>query len=210
MRRNRILLQSFLLIALIWGIVIGLRSYASSRQVTAEKVASEVEAANLDDWSEIERPPSRGTAKEREKSIRSIAEMINSLDFAERQRSRNNQVAETFFRRLSSFEKKLFIDLTVRESMGKFMEALDSLPPEKRREFVEKGLKEIQSGRTEAEMEKALELDDELLEVIANEGMRAYFEDASTDTKLDLAPLMESMNEVMQGLTGQDFGPMGK
>jgi hypothetical protein len=37
--------------------------------------------------------------------------------------------------------------------------------------------------------------------------MRAYFDKASADTKLDLAPLMEAMNEVMQGLRGNEFGP---
>ena len=91
--------------------------------------------------------------------------------------------------------------------MGKFMEALDALPPEKRKEFVEQGLREIESGKTAEEMARARELGDDLLETIAGEGIRAYFDKASTDTKLDLAPLMESMNEVMQGLRGQEFGP---
>ena len=50
-------------------------------------------------------------------------------------------------------------------------------------------------------------LDQNLLARITSEGMRAYYEKASADTKLDLAPLMEAMNEVMQGLRGNDFGP---
>ena len=37
--------------------------------------------------------------------------------------------------------------------------------------------------------------------------MQAYFEKSSADTKLDLAPLMEAMNETMQGLRGNEFGP---
>ena len=36
---------------------------------------------------------------------------------------------------------------------------------------------------------------------------RAYFEKSSADTKLDLAPLMEAINETMQGLRGNEFGP---
>jgi hypothetical protein len=44
---------------------------------------------------------------------------------------------------------------------------------------------------------------------ITEEGMRAYFEKANSETKLDLAPLMESMNEVMQGMRGNRFGPPG-
>jgi len=37
--------------------------------------------------------------------------------------------------------------------------------------------------------------------------MRAYFEKSNSDTKLDLAPLMDAMNETMQGLRGNEFGP---
>ncbi|MEK7949622.1 hypothetical protein [Luteolibacter soli] len=201
MRRNRILLQTVLLLALIWGGVAALRAFAGSKQVTAEKVAHEIEAAGLDDWS-----GRSGTDAKREKKLREIAGLINRLDFAERQKTRDDQPTEELFRRLSGDEKKLFIDLTVRESMGKFMEAIDALPPEKRKEFVQQGLREIKSGKTGADMSKAQELGDDLLETIAGEGMRAYFEKASADTKLDLAPLMESMNEVMQGLRGQEFG----
>jgi hypothetical protein len=58
-------------------------------------------------------------------------------------------------------------------------------------------------------MARADELSADLLDRISSEGMRAYFEKASTDTKLDLAPLMEAMNEIMQGLRGNQFGPQG-
>lgn len=202
MRRHRILLQTVLLLALIWGGVAALRAFAGSKQVTAEKVNREIEAAAFEDWSERD-----GTDPGREKKLREIAGLVNRLDFAERQKTRDDRSTEGFFRRMSAPEKKLFIDLTVRESMGKFMEAIDALPPEKRKEFVEQGLREIESGKTEEEMARARELGDDLLETVAGEGLRAYFEKASADTKLDLAPLMESMNEVMQGLRGQEFGP---
>jgi ketol-acid reductoisomerase len=81
------------------------------------------------------------------------------------------------------------------------------MPEEQRKSFVEKGLKEIQEGRTAEEMVRAREMDESLLTKISEEGMRAYFDQASADTKLDLAPLMEAMNEVMQGLRGNEFGP---
>jgi len=202
MRRQRILLQTVLLIALIWGGVVALRAFAGSKQVTAEKINREIAAAAFEDWSGRE-----GSDSTREKKLREIAGLVNRLDFAERQKTRDDRTTEGFFRKMSPPEKKLFIDLTVRESMGKFMAAMDALPPEKRKEFVEQGLREIESGKTEEEMARARELGEDLLETVANEGMRAYFEKASADTKLDLAPLMESMNEVMQGLRGQEFGP---
>jgi DNA-directed RNA polymerase specialized sigma24 family protein len=207
MRRKKVLIQSLVVLLLLWGAVAAVRAFAGSRQITAEKVAEAVEAAAFEDWSEQGSPADAGKVKQRDEKLREVAGLVNRLDFAEREKSRDDRSTERLFRLLSPDEKKLFIDLTVRESMGKFMEAIDQLPPEKRKEFVERGMREIESGKTGDEMSRAQELGDDLLETIASEGMRAYFEKASSDTKLDLAPLMESMNEVMQGLRGQEFGP---
>jgi nitronate monooxygenase len=150
MHRHRILLQSLLILLAVWGIVAAVRAYAGSKRITAEKVAAEVNSAAFEDWSES--PGDSATAKKREEKIRTIAGLVNRLDFNERERNRDDRSVENLFRRLSGDEKKLFIDLTVRESMSKFMEALDALPPAERKKFVEKGLSEISSGRTEEEM----------------------------------------------------------
>jgi hypothetical protein len=101
----------------------------------------------------------------------------------------------------------LFIDLTVAESMNRFMQALDQMPAADRKRFVKQGLEEIAKGKTADDMERTRELGSDVMEKITQEGMRAYFEKSSAETKLDLAPLMESMNEVMQGLRGNRFGP---
>ncbi len=151
-------------------------------------------------------PADRPKRARREEDIRRVSGMYNRLDFSEREKNRESRSGEEFFRKLAPREKELFIELTIVESMNRFMEALDQMPPEQRKRFVEKGLEEIRDGRTEEEMERAEEMDNQLLTKISEEGMRAYFDKASADTKLDLAPLMEAMNEVMQGLRGRDFG----
>lgn len=192
-------------LVLVWAGVIAVRSFASSKKITSDLIGREVRELKLEDWSVY--PGGYAAAIEREEDLRRIADMVNRLDFAEREKHRRNWVGEDFFRKLSTTEKNLFIDLTIVESMSRFMEALDQMPEEQRKSFVEKGLKEIQNGRTEEEMARAKELDESLLTKISEEGMRAYFDKASADTKLDLAPLMEAMNEVMQGLRGNEFGP---
>ena len=164
----------------------------------------EVREAGFEDWSE-----NSGISAEsvrRKKEIRRLAGMYNRLDFAERQKDRDTRSGEDFFKKLNGKEKELFINLTVVESMGRSMEALDQMPPDDRKRFVERGLKEIREGRTEEEMQRAEEMDESLLTKISEEGMRAYFDKASADTKMDLAPLMEAVNEVMQGLRGNQFG----
>jgi hypothetical protein len=207
MRRGNLILKAVLVLALVWASVWTVRSIAGSRKITAERVNREISSANFADWSERENPPNPAEAERREREIRRIAGMVNRLDFQEREKNRHNRAGDAFFRKLNGDEKSLFIDLTVRESMNRFMEALDAMPPEQRRKFVEKGLKEVKEGSTEQEMARADELGSDLLEKISQEGMRAYFEKSSADTKLDLAPLMEAVNETMQGLRGNQFGP---
>lgn len=206
MNANRVIIfKGIAALALVWAVVFAVRSFASSKKVTAQRLDREVRELNLADWSE--NPGSGAEAGRREEDIRRVAKLVNRLDFNERQKNRESRTGETFFRKLSPKEKNLFIDLTIVESMGRFMEALDQMPVEQRKKFVEQGLKEIQDGRTEEEMERAREMDGDLLAKISQEGMRAYFDKASADTKLDLAPLMQAMNEVMQGLRGNEFGP---
>jgi hypothetical protein len=192
-------------LAVVWMLVFAVRSVAAGKKVTAERLDREVRELSLDDWSEEQGAAAERAMRERE--IRRVAEMVNRLDFNERQKNRDSRTGERFFAKLSPPEKELFIDLTIVESMSRFMEALDQMPAEQRKRFVEQGLKEIQEGRTEEEMARAKEMDENLLNKISEEGMRAYFEKASADTKLDLAPLMQAMNEQMQGLRGNEFGP---
>ena len=207
MNRRSVILKAAIVLTVVWAVVWSVRAWAGSRKITAERVQSRIEAADFVDWSDRENPPSAVEAELREKELREIANMVNRLDFQEREINRRNRGGEEFFRKLSTSEKSLFIELTVMESMNRFMESLDAMPPEQRRKFVEQGLKEIEEGRTEDEMARADELGADLLEKISQEGMRAYFEKSSTQTKLDLAPLMEAINETMQGLRGNEFGP---
>ena len=206
MGRRSAIVKAVLVLVVVWTLVWGIRSYAGSRKITAERVNSEVAAAHFSDWSN-NAASDAAEAKRREKSLRNIAALVNRLDFQEREKNRDNRTGEDFFRLLSPSEKSLFIELTVAESMNSFMKALDVMKPDQRKKFVEQGLKDIQNGRTKANMARTDAMSDELMEKISQEGMRAYFEKSNSDTKLDLAPLMDAMNEAMQGLRGNEFGP---
>lgn len=211
MRRKRVLIQSLLVLLLLWGIVTVVRVIAGSKQITAEKVRETVAATGFEDWSGNDTAPNSARAKERGQKLREVAELVNRLDFAEAEKNRDNRSLENMYRLMSRDEKALFANLTVAKSMDRMMQGLDQLPPEQRKQFVEKGLQEIRSGKTGKDIARAREIDENLPDVIAQEGMRAYFEKASADLKLELAPVMEEINGVMQGMRGPgDFGPGAK
>ena len=207
MARKEVIIKVAIVLLLVWTCVGVIRFYAGSRKITAERVNREVAAANFADWSAEDSPPIAAEAHRRDKELRKIAILVNGLDFQEREKNRDNRTGEAFFRKLSTTEKSLFIDLTIKESMGRFMESIDAMKPDQRKKFVEQGLKEINEGRTGDEMARADKLGSDLLDKISQQGMKAYFEKSSADTKLDLSPLMEAMNETMQGLRGNEFGP---
>jgi hypothetical protein len=207
MARRDVILKAALVLLVVWAVVWAIRAYAETRKITAERLDREVAAARFADWSDLASPPDRAEAARREAELRNVAGLVNRLDFQEREKNRENRAGEKFFRKLAPDEKSLFIELTIVESMSRFMESLDAMKPEQRKKFVEQGMKEIQSGRTQEEMARTDELGADLLEKISQQGMRAYFDKSSADTKLDLAPLMEAMNETMQGLRGNEFGP---
>jgi len=207
MARRDVIVRAALVLAIVWGCVWGVRAYAGSRKITAERVNHEITAAHFADWSGETSATDATEARRREKELHRIAEMVNRLDFQEREKNRENRTGESFFRKLAPGEKSLFIELTIVESMSRFMESLDAMKPEQRKKFVEQGLKEINEGRTKSEMARADELGADLLDKISQQGMKAYFDKSSADAKLDLAPLMEAMNETMQGLRGNEFGP---
>jgi len=206
MQQRKIILQAVAAIALVWLTVFAIRSWAGSKKITAEKIDAVIDSAEFANWSSGDQFDTKTTDK-REKKIREIANLTNQLDFQEREKNRENRSGDKFFRLLNPSERNLFIDLTVAESMNKFMQALDQMPAAERKKFVAQGLAEIEKGTTAEEIERTKELGEDVLEKITQEGMRAYFEKASTDTKLDLAPLMESMNDVMQGMRGGRLGP---
>jgi hypothetical protein len=204
MGRRSVILKAIIALALVWLAVWSIRTWAGSRKITAERIEKEITAAEFEDWSS-----NKGRSDdpaEREQEIRRIAEMINRLDFKEREKNRQNRSGEDFYRKLSPEERKLFVDLTVTESMNRFIAALDELKPAERRRFVMQALREIDDGRTAEEMVRVRALGDNLLDRISEEGMKAYFTKSSADTKLDLAPLLEAMDEVMQGMRGKPFG----
>lgn len=206
MTRRAVYVRAALVLALVWGSVWGVRSWAARHRVTAATVEAEIHEAALVDLSQQTAAVEEPISPEREARIRGIAEQINQLDFTERQKNRESRVVEEFFRSLSPQEKDLFLDLTIAQAMDKFMVALDAMKPEQRKKFVEQGLKELQAGRTEEELKQTEGLSKEVMERISREGMRAFFQKANRQTKLDLAPLMQSMNEVMQGMRGNEFG----
>lgn len=205
--RWNVIIKAVLVLALVWTGVWAVRAYADSRKNTAERVGREIEKAAFADWSDRSTLPESPETQRRDKKLREIANLVNLLDFQEREAHRRNRTDAAFFSKLNPQEKGRYIELTVMESIKRFIASLDGMPPKQRKQFIEQGLKEFAQGSSEEELARTKALGADMLTKISIEGMRAYLGKSSADAKLNLAPLIEVVNETMQGLRGNEFGP---
>jgi len=204
--RSQVILRALLVLTFVWTAVWGIRAYAKSMRNTAERVARVIAAANFADWSGRSTLPDNAAAQRRDAQLRQIAGLVNLLDFQEREAHLRDGSDAALFGKLSPQEKARYMDLTVMQTFKRLMNSLDAMPPKQRKQFIEQGLREFAQGASEEDAARAKAMGADMLTKVSVEGMRAFLEAASPDTQLKLAPLIEIVNEAVQGLRGGEFG----
>ena len=81
-----------------------------------------------------------------------------------------------------------------------YPERLNAMDREERRRIVERSLRQMKQDRDNPD--RLEERDPELAERIAEAGLQAYYSEATVETKIDLAPLLEEMQATMSRLGG--------
>ena len=186
----------------LWLIVFGVKALLAPHQANPERIEQLVTEANLEDLSKFGDLPNDDTTKKRYQAMEKVASVVNRLDLGGQEEARDT--LEGFFDKLSASERRQFVDLTA-ESFTRFFEALDALTPDARRKFIERGFRELEDGTTENRLKMVMEKDPQIMERIAQNGMQAYFDNASAETKMELAPFLKATNEVMQGIRSRPF-----
>lgn len=207
MSRFAIIVRTLLILTLVWSGVWGVRTLAGAIKITAEKISREVATAEFADWSALPAPPDPAVAAQRDGQLRKIAGMINRLDFQERANHRRNRTDASFFRQLSPPEQELFVELTVMKSINSFLDSLAALPAKQRKRFIEQGFKAVADDSAAKPGSGPNPLVGPLLEKLDVKDVRAFINSSSAATKFSLAPLVEAINESIQGLRGNEFGP---
>lgn len=176
-------------LAAVWLVALTGMAIARSQQVTAEKVI-----AFVNDNPLKEKQPA-----DREKFIRELADKVNRLSFEQRQEMRDDKPLWQAFEQMNEAERKLWLDLTLSRSVKKMMLAFNEMPPAKRKEIVEEAMQNMKKNRRRSgDGELAKRVNDENTKRIIDEGMKAFMTDASAATKIDLQPLIEQMQRVLQ------------
>lgn len=193
---NGIIIKGGILLVSIWFLVWGVTTWTDGRKATAERVSEMIDESAFDDWSQ-EMGSEVDVSKRRER-LEDIAKVLNRLDLRQRDQLRENRSGIKLFTRLSTEEKIYFVELTLTQSMKRMMEAFDKMPEKERERLVEKSLRDLQ-GQGGEDLVRLQEEDPEVIDRIVKKGLGAYYQNASADTKMDLAPLMDAFGEVLSG-----------
>ncbi len=103
-----------------------------------------------------------------------------------------------WFEELTETERIRYVELTLPRGLQQMMEAFNEMPPAKRKQIVNRALNDLARAREEMP-DAPPALSDENFQRIVDEGMKSFIRDANAETKLDLQPVIEQMQQIMQG-----------
>lgn len=173
-----------LVLVAIWVVAGGAIFLARSVRVTPETLVAYVEKHPLEGKS----------TSDRAKVIEKVADQLNSLTYDERRETRTGKRIDPWFRTLTAEEQSRFLDLTLPTGFRQMMDSLNKMPPPKRKQFVEKALRDMREREGEDP-----QLDQNARKMI-DQGFKSFYSEASAETKMDVAPLIEQLQKNLQGV----------
>ncbi|HEX8313061.1 MAG TPA: hypothetical protein VF614_17180 [Chthoniobacteraceae bacterium] len=179
-------IKAAVVLAGVWLVAGGLILWARHARPTPESIAKLVEQQQLE---------GRSTA-DRMRALEKVADQLNALDYEQRREVRLSRKLDRFFRALTPEEQARFLDLTLPSGFKQMMEAFNKMEPEKRKKFVERAVNEMKEREGE---QRGPGSDDPNVGKIIDQGLRSFYSDASAEVKMDLAPLIEQMQQNLQG-----------
>lgn len=144
--------------------------------------------------------------EERSKRLDELINNVNMLDFDQRKQMRENDQAkwQHFMESLNKEERGHFLKETVEQHFKSVMKAFNQMTHEERQKIVDQSLKDMRKRDGEGRnMDRLQQEDEQVFHSVVEKGLGAYYEEASSETKMDLAPLMEQMQQRMRGFPGR-------
>lgn len=178
----------------IWVLAIPVKEWAARQKATADNIQRLIEQQPLEQ--------TQGPARQR--YLENLAEQINRLSFEERRALALRRTLDPVVDAMTPEERTFFLDRTVPQGFAQIMEVFNRMSPEERRAAVERALDDLYLAEKEAGMqgmERArARWEDGSLQRVVEQGFEAYLRHASAETKLDLAPVIEQIQQNVRRL----------
>jgi hypothetical protein len=198
--RHRPLVLALAALVGIWLLAWGGFALARNSKMTAEKVKTYLQGADL----------SRLSAAERARSLRELASRLNALSAEDRRQARMDAAWRRLFEQMTDEEKAAFLEATLPAGIKQMLTAFEQLPEEKRKQTVEDALKRLEAARTSvADSEPGsggpAPVSEEVRRKLTTLGLKTFYSQSSAQTKAELAPVLEEIQRTME--SGRSFHP---
>jgi len=177
-------------IAVIWALAAGVAFMAKQAQPTPEKLLTYLR----------DHPVTAEAGARREAVIDEVAKTLNRLDFEQRRQLQRSQELRSFFESLDGAEQEDFIEKTLPEGFRQMMLAFNKMEPDRRKRLVNQAIADIERADTEARRAIPDEFNEAAAQKIIDEGLQAFYTEASADVKLDFAPVIERLQQSLQSM----------
>lgn len=182
-------LKALLALAGIWLVVGLVILLARSAKPTPDSLIAYTE----------KHPVAGEPAPDRARILEKVAHDLNQLSYEQRREFRMSRKLDQFFKSLTPAEQSRFLDLTMPTGFKQMMDAFNKMDPIKRKQMVAKALADMRRQAENGEQAPPQD-DDPNMQKIIDQGMHSFYSDASAETKMDLAPLIEQIQKNLQGL----------
>jgi hypothetical protein len=100
---------------------------------------------------------------------------------------------------MTDAERDRYLDLTLPKGLHQMMEAFNEMKPAERKRLVNRALADLERLRAEA-IDEEIEtgLSDSQFQRMVDEGMKSFYSEASASVKIDLQPVIEQVQAIMQ------------
>ena len=183
-------------LVLIWSAVAAVMRATSGHVSSPEKVQALMASSPWLDNKQV-------SEADRRKHLDEVIANVNRLDFEQRRAMHDNdrEGGQRFFESLTKEERSHFVKETVEQHFRNVMKAFNQMTREERQKVVRQALGDMKKNNPDdRNMERLRRDDQQVFETVVEKGLGAYYEDASAETKLDLEPLMEAMQQRIRGM----------
>jgi hypothetical protein len=199
-QRRKPILIAVISVALVWVLACTGYIVANHYKVTPEKLAAYLRSHDLKNLS----------GSERDKALRDLARQLNSLSAEDRRKARMDREWNIWFQDMTESEKGRFIEETMPSGFKQMLTAFEQLPEEKRRKAVNDALRNMRKTRDAADADadapdakntgpnRMGELSPDLQKKVVQIGLKSFYSDSSAQTKAELAPVMEEIQNLME------------
>ena len=201
--RNFVALSAALL-AVVWLVAWGGYRLAQKARVTGEKVRAYLRSVDLRQLPSSARAP----------ALQHLAAQLNALSPEERRQARLEAEWERWFREMTETEKAEFLEATVPSGFKQMLDSFEQLPEDKRKRAIETAFKRLREAQEQMASANRPShgadgppyFSEELRQRVIKLGLKTYYSQSSAQTKVELAPLLEEIQGVLERNPGYVLG----